>query len=62
MTSSPGRPKGTRVVQCDCGRRVAGLPGARVQCPDCPEKVLIKTGPRVKKPPMFLKLAKGRKK
>ncbi len=41
MSNSPGRPKGTRVVKCKCGRRVVGAPGTRVPCPGCKKNVTI---------------------
>lgn len=55
MTTSPGRPKGTRVIQCACGRRVAGMLGDDVTCPDCDRVVAINTKARIKKGPLFLK-------
>lgn len=41
---SPGRPKGTRVTLCTCGRRVAGPLGKRATCPgpDCGKRVTIR--------------------
>lgn len=38
---SPGRPRGTRVVVCRCGRRVAGAPGTRPLCSDCGRRVHV---------------------
>jgi len=37
----PGRPKGTRVTYCACGRRVAGMPNRFVVCPGCGKRVKI---------------------
>jgi len=39
--NKPGRPKGTRVTHCSCGRRVAGMPGRFVVCPGCGKRVKI---------------------
>ncbi len=41
MTRRVGRPKGTRVVACRCGRRLAGGVGQRVQCPGCLRRVTV---------------------
>jgi hypothetical protein len=38
---TPGRPKGTRVTTCACGRRVAGPLGKFIKCPDCGKRVKI---------------------
>jgi len=41
MTTRVGRPKGTRVVACRCGRRLAGGVGRRVRCPGCQRRVTV---------------------
>lgn len=38
-----GRPKGTRVTSCVCGRRVAGTLHKFVVCPSCGKRVKITT-------------------
>ena len=34
-SARPGRAKGSCVVRCRCGRRLAGKPGTTVTCVDC---------------------------
>lgn len=44
------RPKGSKVVQCECGGRVVGMPGERVACSHCEKKYTIpKTSPKKEK-------------
>lgn len=63
MSNQPGRPKGTRVISCTCGRRVAGLLRAKVACSGCGRRVLIKEGTGgLKKPLIFLLPGKAKKK
>jgi hypothetical protein len=38
-----GRPKGTRVTLCSCGRRVAGMLNKFVVCSGCGARVKITT-------------------
>jgi len=38
---TPGRPKGTHVILCTCGRRVAGPLGRLMKCPDCGKRIKI---------------------
>ena len=62
MSNSPGRPKGTRVVVCTCGRRLAGVIGKRVPCPDCGKKVTIREkDPTEKAPQVYLPMKPAKK-
>lgn len=58
--ASPGRPKGTRVTLCSCGRRVAGELGKRVPCPDCGKRVTIKAAQAKKRTRVFIAAKKKR--
>jgi hypothetical protein len=56
---TPGRPAGTRIGMCQCGRRVTGTTGSRVECPDCHRHVRI--GPSSRRTPVFLEAPRRRK-
>jgi hypothetical protein len=51
----PGRLKGTCVIVCRCGHRIAGKPGQSVKCPGCDTKqTVVKRAPPRRKVQMYL--------
>lgn len=60
--NTPGRPKGTKITFCTCGRRVAGELGKRTTCQDCGKRVTIRASrARTKGAPKYLSVRKTRK-
>jgi hypothetical protein len=51
----PGRLKGTCVMVCGCGHRIAGRPGQAVKCPGCAKKqTIVKRAAPRRKVQMYL--------
>jgi hypothetical protein len=55
MTNKPpGRPKGTKVIKCVCGRRVTLLSVPTATCPSCGKAVSSSTSQPARAKSLFL--------